>query len=224
MLVCASLHNFARETAGAARTRLSLRPLAHEGERQNAKPGRNAPRDCEGVGIRHCERAKQSSFLPCCAMDCFAALAMTIFRFVSWLFDILNQHECAEDACTTLSSSRRKPGPITTVVCRWQSRLTPGVKCGAAAPAMSADALTLGVPAFSRDDVDRVDARPHGVTGNPFGSAMPFSPATSRRRSGRSEMMPSTPMSIRRAMSSCLFTVQTTTLSPRPWAPQPAPA
>jgi len=31
MLVCVSLHTLARETAGAARTRLSLRPLAHEG-------------------------------------------------------------------------------------------------------------------------------------------------------------------------------------------------
>ena len=31
MLVCAFLHNFAHETAGAARTRLSLRPLFDEG-------------------------------------------------------------------------------------------------------------------------------------------------------------------------------------------------
>ena len=39
MLVCAFLHNFARETAGAARTRLSLRPLFDEGERQTQTPG-----------------------------------------------------------------------------------------------------------------------------------------------------------------------------------------
>jgi hypothetical protein len=32
MLVCVFLHNFAHETAGAARIRLSLRPLFVEGE------------------------------------------------------------------------------------------------------------------------------------------------------------------------------------------------
>src|ERR1700686_1198071 len=39
MLVCAFLHNFARETAGAARTRLSLRPLFEVGGKKQQTPG-----------------------------------------------------------------------------------------------------------------------------------------------------------------------------------------
>jgi hypothetical protein len=39
MLVCAFLHIFARETAGAARTRLSLRPLFEEGGKKQQNPG-----------------------------------------------------------------------------------------------------------------------------------------------------------------------------------------
>src|SRR4029077_10452936 len=57
----------------------------------------------------------------------------------------------------------------------------------------------------------------YGVTGDPLGRAMPFEAATWRRRSGRSEMIPSTPNSIMRAMSAGLFTVQTTTLRPSAW-------
>ena len=38
MLVCVSSHSFARETAGAARTRLSLRPLFSGGPNEQAKP------------------------------------------------------------------------------------------------------------------------------------------------------------------------------------------
>src|SRR6476619_1116139 len=41
--------HIARETAGAARTRLSLRPLITEGERLPEKLARNARRDREGV-------------------------------------------------------------------------------------------------------------------------------------------------------------------------------
>jgi hypothetical protein len=54
MLVCAFLHNFARETAGAARTRLSLRPLFEGGEEFLQRPGRDAPRGRERVSGRHC--------------------------------------------------------------------------------------------------------------------------------------------------------------------------
>src|SRR3954468_13113191 len=49
MLVCVSLPNLARETAGAARTRSSLRPLISMRANEFAKSGRNAPRECEGV-------------------------------------------------------------------------------------------------------------------------------------------------------------------------------
>jgi len=91
MLVCAFLHNFARETAGAARTRLSLRPLFDEGERQNAKPGRIAPRDREGMSRRHCERSEAIHGAASKKLDCFAALAMTVLECVLSLFDILNQ-------------------------------------------------------------------------------------------------------------------------------------
>jgi hypothetical protein len=38
MLVCVFLHNFAHETAGAARIRLSLRPLFAEGKEISSKP------------------------------------------------------------------------------------------------------------------------------------------------------------------------------------------
>src|SRR5665647_2951651 len=58
MLVCASLHNLARETAGAARTRLSLRPLAHEGGTSRPNLARNMRRDREAVSRRHCERSE----------------------------------------------------------------------------------------------------------------------------------------------------------------------
>src|SRR5450756_1188496 len=66
MLVCVLLHNLARETAGAARTRPSLRPLFEEGGN-----------DMHVREVVIASAAKQSSFLACCAMDCFAALAMT---------------------------------------------------------------------------------------------------------------------------------------------------
>ena len=46
MLVCVFLHNFAHETAGAARIRLSLRPLFVEGEEFSLQTlGRIAPRE-----------------------------------------------------------------------------------------------------------------------------------------------------------------------------------
>ncbi len=57
MLVCALLVQFAHGTAGAARTRLSLRPCFRKGESGLAKLGRNAPRDRERMSrVRHCEK------------------------------------------------------------------------------------------------------------------------------------------------------------------------
>ena len=52
---CASHHSFAHETAGAARTRHSLRPLTFLGEMILQDLGRAAPRDRGGVptSIRH---------------------------------------------------------------------------------------------------------------------------------------------------------------------------
>ena len=47
MLVCALFVHIAHETAGAARTRSSLRPLFGEGGKLFAKLGQNVPRDRE---------------------------------------------------------------------------------------------------------------------------------------------------------------------------------
>jgi hypothetical protein len=52
MLVCAFHHFIAHETAGAARIRLSLRPLTGEGVTSMANLGRNTPRDREAVFAR----------------------------------------------------------------------------------------------------------------------------------------------------------------------------
>src|SRR5947209_3141136 len=49
MLVCVSFYHLARETAGAARTRSSLRPLISMGANEFQNPGENAPRHYEGV-------------------------------------------------------------------------------------------------------------------------------------------------------------------------------
>jgi hypothetical protein len=53
------------------------------GRRFIAHLGRIAPRECERVSAFAviASAAKQSNFLSCCAMDCFAALAMTIGLF-----------------------------------------------------------------------------------------------------------------------------------------------
>jgi hypothetical protein len=49
MLMCALLLPIAHETAGAARTRHSLRPLNSEVAKDPANLGRNAPREREDV-------------------------------------------------------------------------------------------------------------------------------------------------------------------------------
>src|SRR5213080_1426055 len=77
---CAFLFaQIARETAGAASTRSSLRPLFKRRANGIAKLGRSAPRESEGMSSRHCEeRSDEAIHLSACdAMDCFAALAMT---------------------------------------------------------------------------------------------------------------------------------------------------
>src|SRR3954453_13180169 len=51
MLVCVFSHRFAHETAGAARTRHSPRPLVKEGGKRKAKLGRIGPRDRELMSI-----------------------------------------------------------------------------------------------------------------------------------------------------------------------------
>ena len=54
---CAPLFaQIARETAGAASTRSSLRPLFEERANEDAKLGRPAPRERESSFSRHCER------------------------------------------------------------------------------------------------------------------------------------------------------------------------
>src|SRR5438876_12160468 len=59
--VCSCAHFFvqlAHETAGAARTRHSLRPLFGGQGNSIASLGRNARRECETVFSRHCERSE----------------------------------------------------------------------------------------------------------------------------------------------------------------------
>ena len=58
MLVCALFVHIAHETAGAARTRSSLRPLIGEGEELLANLGQIVPREGEGVSIVIPGRAK----------------------------------------------------------------------------------------------------------------------------------------------------------------------
>jgi hypothetical protein len=82
-----------RTTAGAIGARLSLRPLFSKEGETAANLGRIAPRECEVVFalsvIARSEATKQSSFLSCRAMDCFASLAMTASKsLASWLFEI----------------------------------------------------------------------------------------------------------------------------------------
>jgi hypothetical protein len=60
MLVCVSLHTFARETAGAARTRLSLRPLFSGGPNEQAKPRAKPAARMQGVSSVIASAAKQS--------------------------------------------------------------------------------------------------------------------------------------------------------------------
>ncbi len=62
--MCATLHNFAHETAGAARTRSSLRPLIWGQGNLIANLGRKAPRDRQRMpGDRHCERSEAIQLL-----------------------------------------------------------------------------------------------------------------------------------------------------------------
>src|SRR5882757_2832598 len=68
----------ARKTAGAARTRSSLRPLSSVRANEMQNSGQNMPREREHMS--HNVRSvatKQSSYPVCREMDCFASLAMT---------------------------------------------------------------------------------------------------------------------------------------------------
>ena len=56
MLVC--FFHIAREAAGAAGARHSLRPLTGEGGRFRAELARNARRDREAVSVNHCLKIK----------------------------------------------------------------------------------------------------------------------------------------------------------------------
>jgi hypothetical protein len=85
MLVCVSLFPFARETAGAARTRLSLRPLFEEGGKKQQTSGETRRGNYmlvrrssfANVEIVIASAAKQSIGNTKERVDCFASLAMT---------------------------------------------------------------------------------------------------------------------------------------------------
>jgi hypothetical protein len=78
MLVCAFLHIFARETAGAARTWLSLRPLFEEGGKKQQNPGETRRGNYMRVQeIVIASAAKQSISPRKERTDRLAALAMT---------------------------------------------------------------------------------------------------------------------------------------------------
>ena len=86
----------AHGTAGAARTRSSLRPLYERARKCLAKLGRIASRDREGAFavIARSEATKQSSSPLCRTMDCFASLAMTArivrpWEYGNWLTSLL---------------------------------------------------------------------------------------------------------------------------------------
>jgi hypothetical protein len=73
------LHNFAHGTAGAARTRSSLRPLIGGPKESSSKPrAHRAARSRNRIPTRHCEEPLRRSNpfflydLLCHAMDCFA--------------------------------------------------------------------------------------------------------------------------------------------------------
>src|SRR5206468_11647088 len=82
--VCSCARSYAQiahETAGAASTRSSLRPLIPKRANEDANLGRNAPRECETISETIstviASAAKQSISPHKERMDCFAALAMT---------------------------------------------------------------------------------------------------------------------------------------------------
>src|SRR5215216_2926737 len=67
---CAVLFaQIARETAGAAGTRSSLRPLFSRRTNEDANLGQIMPRECEDSSSRHCERSEAIHLSTCGAMD-----------------------------------------------------------------------------------------------------------------------------------------------------------
>src|SRR5664280_1035500 len=99
MLVCVFLCIVAHETAGAARTRLSLRPLVvpEGGHRRKARAHRAAAmrtRICclkieSKLPQRHCEerlrRSNPAFVFISQKLDCFASLAMTLMYPLSFV-------------------------------------------------------------------------------------------------------------------------------------------
>src|SRR5438445_13759050 len=75
---CAFLFaQIARETAGAASTRSSLRPLFRRGQEVAGKPRTQCAARSRHYIHRHCERSEAIHSAAGGEMDCFAALAMT---------------------------------------------------------------------------------------------------------------------------------------------------
>src|SRR6187399_2775357 len=75
---CALLFaQIARETAGAASTRSSLRPLISKRGQTKMQTSGDRRREMAKLYPRHCERSEAIHLSTCRAMDCFAALAMT---------------------------------------------------------------------------------------------------------------------------------------------------
>src|SRR5215208_2709476 len=82
---CAVLFaQIARETAGAASTRSSLCPLFSRRANEMQTSGAMR-REIAKSYHRHCERSEAIHLSTCCAMDCFASLAMT-WRQLATLF------------------------------------------------------------------------------------------------------------------------------------------
>src|SRR5882757_4586680 len=75
MLVCAILSTLARETAGAACTRLSLRPLFKRGRNDKQNSGKSC-RENEAVCPASLRAKRSNPFLHICgAMDCLVRFA-----------------------------------------------------------------------------------------------------------------------------------------------------
>src|SRR5437764_8492369 len=104
--VCSCARSYAQiahETAGAASTRSSLRPLIPKRANEDANLGRNAPRECETISETISSAAKQSISPHKERMDCFAALAMTwIVRSPDERSDIRDHSNTAPDIASLI--------------------------------------------------------------------------------------------------------------------------
>jgi hypothetical protein len=87
-------HLRVQRAPGIPRSPLGVAPRLLWAENSCTTRALSAPRECGIVSVcypRHCEERKRRSnplLLPCCLMDCFASLAMTIStRLARWLFE-----------------------------------------------------------------------------------------------------------------------------------------